>query len=95
MKRFAYSFEYPEDAEEAGREGTVRVSFIVDTAGVVERAAVIQSVGEQCDKEALRAVQRARFTPGRYQGNLVNVKMCIAVHYELPEATVHASLCPA
>ena len=90
---FERSIHYPQEAREAGLEGTVRVNFIVNTAGVVERAAVVQSVGRGIDKEALRAVQSARFTPGRQQGNLVNVKTCLAIRFQLPEASIRANFC--
>ncbi len=90
---FERSIHYPQTAKDAGIEGTVRVHFIVNTAGVVERAAVVQGIGGGCDEEALRAVQTARFEPGRQDGNVVNVKACLALRFQLPEASIRATFC--
>ena len=89
------TIHYPETARAAGLEGTVHVSFVVNAGGGVELASVAKGIGGGCDEEALRAVQVARFTPGRHRGRVVRVKTCIAIRYQLPEATIRARFCAA
>jgi len=49
------------------------VTFIVDANGYVRLPTVTQSLGADCDEEALRAVQLARFVPDRLNGAPVSV----------------------
>ncbi len=56
--------QYPPSARDSGIEGVVLISFVVNEAGYVEQAAVVEGVGGGCDEEALRVVREARFKPG-------------------------------
>ena len=47
-----------------GFEGAVLISFVVNEAGYVERAAIKEGTGSNCSQEALRVVREARFKPG-------------------------------
>ena len=89
----ARTIHYPQVASKAGIEGDVRVSFVVNTGGGVEQASVVGGIGGGCDEEALRAIQVARFTPGRDGGMAVNVRTCIAVRFRLSEKSISARYC--
>ena len=89
----ARSIHYPQIAGKAGIEGSVRVSFVVNTGGGVEQASVVNGIGGGCDEEALRAIRVARFKPGRDKGVAVNVRTCIAVRFRLSEESISASYC--
>lgn len=69
---------YPDLARQAGIEGRVFVEFYVDEHGNVRNAHVVRGIGGGCDKEALRVVEQAKFTPGMQRGRPVKV------HYSLP-----------
>jgi protein TonB len=74
---------YPEIAKKAGVEGRVIVQFVVNEQGAVTDPIVVRGIGAGCDEEAIRAVQQARFTPGRQRGNPVRVKMSLPITFKL------------
>lgn len=74
---------YPERARKAGIEGRVIVQFIVNEKGEVEQPRVIRGIGGGCDEEALRAVDNARFKPGRQRGKPVRVQYSLPVIFRL------------
>ncbi|MFT5144421.1 MAG: protein TonB [Thalassolituus oleivorans] len=74
---------YPEIAKKAGVEGRVIVSFVVNKTGGVDDPVVVRGIGAGCDEEALGAVSRARFKPGKQRGQAVNVKMSLPITFRL------------
>src|SRR5699024_9863080 len=74
---------YPEMARRAGIEGRVIVQFIVNEQGKVEDPRVIRGIGGGCDEEALRAVRKASFKPGRQRGKPVRVQYSLPVIFKL------------
>lgn len=74
---------YPEIAKKAGVEGRVIVQFVVNEQGMVENPVVVRGIGAGCDEEAIKAVQTARFTPGRQRGQPVKVKMSLPITFKL------------
>lgn len=75
--------KYPEIAKKAGVEGRVIVQFVVNEQGLVEDPVVVRGIGAGCDEEAIRAVQSARFTPGKQRGKNVKVKMSLPITFKL------------
>lgn len=75
--------EYPELARKAGVEGMVVVQFVVDENGNVTSPTVLRGIGAGCDKEAVRVVQQAKFTPGMQRGKAVRVKMSLPIRFTL------------
>lgn len=74
---------YPEIAKKAGVEGRVIVQFIVDEQGGVLDPLVVRGIGAGCDEEAVRAVQQAKFEPGKQRGKSVKVKMSLPITFKL------------
>jgi protein TonB len=74
---------YPEIARKAGIEGRVFLQFIVEKDGTTSNIAVIRGIGAGCDEEAVRAVEGARFRPGKQRGRPVRVKMSLPVTFRL------------
>lgn len=74
---------YPEIAKKAGVEGRVIVQFVVTEQGTVSDPVVVRGIGAGCDEEAVRAVQQARFTPGKQRGKPVRVKMSLPITFKL------------
>jgi protein TonB len=62
---------YPLEMSRAGINGEVLVGFIVDAEGNVQNPYVIRSTHREFEAEALRAISRWKFKPGRKNG--VNV----------------------
>lgn len=74
---------YPEMARKAGIEGRVIIQFIVTENGNVEDPRVIRGIGGGCDKEALRVVKQASFTPGKQRGQPVRVQYSLPIVFQL------------
>jgi len=74
---------YPAIARRAGIEGRVFLQFIVEKDGTPSNIAVIRGIGAGCDEEAVRAVEQARFRPGKQRGRPVRVKMSLPVTFRL------------
>ena len=74
---------YPEMARRAGIEGRVTIQFIVNERGQVENPRVIRGIGGGCDEEALKAVSKARFTPGLQRGRPVKVQYSLPIVFRL------------
>lgn len=80
---------YPEAAVQAGIEGRLVLSFIVDTAGQTEDIEVVESLHPACDSAAVQALRITRFVPGRQNGRTVPVRMRLPVRFKLlrPDTT--------
>lgn len=73
---------YPKEDEKLGRSGIVRVSYVVDTTGLVKDVKIVQGVSESLDKEAARVVKSfPRFTPGYKNGKPVQVQFTIPIKF--------------
>lgn len=74
---------YPDIAKKAGVEGRVIIQFVVDERGKVLAPVIVRGIGAGCDEQAVRAVQKALFTPGMQRGKAVRVKMSLPVTFKL------------
>jgi len=72
---------YPEILRQAGLEGSVQVSFVIDTLGRVEPGTlrVLRSPHAMFEGPAREAVLGCRFRPGRLQGRAVRVPVQLPV----------------
>lgn len=65
MGQYIYgNLKFPAEAQEREIQGTVRLSFIVETNGNVSNIRIINSVGGGCDNEAIRLIQGTHWIPG-------------------------------
>jgi len=78
--------EYPSEAQRSGIEGRVVVSFIVNKAGDVEHAEVLEGIGGGADKEALRCIKQMKYEPGIHKGEKVRVQLSQPVIFRLSES---------
>lgn len=84
MKALKKNMRYPASARRMGKEGTVHVEFIINDLGEITDVKVLRGFDLDCDKEAVRMVQKlTEWTPG-FQNNLaVNVKMVLPIKFQL------------
>ena len=78
--------KYPEDARELGQQGRVNVSFLVDTAGRVRFASVINKGSfHSLEEEALRLIKLSSgmWIPAMVNGKPVTTRVMIPVHFKL------------
>ncbi len=78
---------YPNLALRAGIEGRVFVLAYVNESGEVTRAEILKGIGGGCDEEALSAVKKARFSPGRQRGKPVKVKFSLPIRFQIEGKT--------
>ena len=67
----ATNMKYPTEAKEREIQGTVRLSFVVETNGSVSNVVIINSVGGGCDNEALRLIEETHWLPAEKDGKYV------------------------
>ncbi|NUO03385.1 MAG: TonB family protein [Saprospiraceae bacterium] len=85
MLEFIYKgIKYPKAARDAGTEGTVVVSFIVDKSGKIRDASILRGIGNGCDEEVLRLVgEMPDWIPGKQRGRDVNVQFNLPIKFKL------------
>jgi protein TonB len=89
MQFVSDNITYPEIAQDAGVEGTIYVSFIVEKDGSVGETRLMRGLGEgeaaeALSAEALRVVALLpEFTPGKQEGEIVRVNFVAPVKYKL------------
>lgn len=77
---------YPSDAYEAGIQGRVIVSFVIEKDGSISLAQVVRKKHPSLDAEALRVVKKMpRWTPGKNNGQPVRVKYNLPVTFKLQQ----------
>jgi TonB family protein len=76
--------EYPESARGGNNkfEGTCIISFIVDASGIPREVHVARSLAPDFDANAVKAVQKYRFTPAKRSGEPVAVSLNVEVNFK-------------
>jgi len=83
MKALQESVEYPDLAEKARIEGRVIVKFVVNEQGNVVNPKVARGVHELLNREAVEAVEKQNFKPGKQHGEPVKVRMALPVVFRI------------
>lgn len=75
---------YPQQATENGIQGTVYVSFVVDSKGNITDVKILRGIGGGCDEEALRVVKMMpKWHPGKQNGKQVRVLFNMPIYFKL------------
>lgn len=74
---------YPVSAKEAGIQGKVFVKAIIDEKGNVTETSILKSVNDDCDKAAMDAIKKTKFTPGIKDNKPVKAEVTIPVMFKL------------
>jgi periplasmic protein TonB len=75
--------EYSEEARKARFEGTVVLDTIVREDGSVQVRRVVRGAGFGLDEQAIAAVLKWRFKPGKKNGNPIPVALNVEVRFNL------------
>ena len=105
MLEFIYkNIKYPQTARDAGTEGMVVVSFIVEKDGSISGSKIMRDIGNSCGAEALRVVdmmqeQNIRWAPGKENGKTVRVQFNLPIRFKLepkeaPQTDAKAAFVP-
>lgn len=80
--------QYPTAALQAGVQGTVTVTFVVEKTGTISSVAVAQPVHPALDAEAIRLIKGGpRWTPARHRGGVVRQQATVPISFEIPAET--------
>ena len=80
----AKSVRYPKEAENAGTQGRVIATFVVEKDGSISNAKVVKSIDPALDAEALRVVNgMPNWNPGMQNGEPVRVKYTVPITFRL------------
>ena len=83
-RHLSENLTYPMSARMRGIQGTVLVSFIVNTDGSVEQVELVRGIGGGCDEEALRIIKISpRWSPGMIKGKAVRTRMTLPTRFML------------
>lgn len=74
---------YPASAKEAGIEGKVLVKAVIDEQGNVAEASIIKSVNDDCDKAAMDAIKKTKFTLGIKDNKPIKAEVTIPIMFKL------------
>ena len=84
QRYLSLNLTYPTSARMKGIQGTVLVSFIVNTDGTVDGVELVQGIGGGCDEEAIRIIKGSpRWTPGMMNGQAVRTRMRLPISFRL------------
>ena len=84
LKFIAQSIKYPTDAQEAGVQGRVICSFVVDKKGNIVEPKIVRGIDPSLDAEALRVIgMMPRWAPGRQDGKAVRVLYTVPITFRL------------
>ena len=84
MKYINSHINYPTAAAMNKIEGNVVVQFVVKKDGSIGEVKVVRSVEKGLDREAVRVIKSLpKFTPGRHNGEAVNVWYTLPVPFKL------------
>jgi TonB family protein len=76
--------EFSDEARKAKYQGTVEVTFVVDTKGNPQNPRVVRPLGMGLDEKAIEAVMKYRFKPAMRDGKTpVPVLVTVAVDFHL------------
>lgn len=75
---------YPPEAIDAGVQGTVYLTFVVEKDGSISGLQVMRGIGYGCDEEALRVLaEMPHWTPGRQRGANIRVRYTLPIRFKL------------
>jgi TonB family protein len=76
---------YPKQAKEAGIEGIVVLSFVVEKDGSVSNIKTVKSLSPEIDKEALRVIKMTdnKWDPGLQDGEPVRVEYTLPMRFTM------------
>lgn len=74
---------YPKSAKNSGVEGKVIVKAFIDTKGNVTKAEVTKRLNDDCDKAAVIAIMKTKFTPAMKDKKPVKAEVVIPIMFKL------------
>ena len=84
FKFLSENVQYPAEAEKAGIQGRVILTFVVEKDGSISKPTVVKSVDPLLDAEAVRVISAMpNWIPGKQNGKVVRVKYTVPLSFNL------------
>lgn len=83
LSKIYENIKYPDIARQAGVQGKVFALAYVDEKGDVGDVKILKGLGAGCDEAAIEGIKKAKFTPGKNQGQSVKVKLSLTINFKL------------
>lgn len=84
IKFISENVVYPTMARESNIQGTVYVTFVVETDGSITDVKILRGIGGGCDEEAIRVVKiMPKWKPGKQTGKNVRVQFNLPIKFTL------------
>jgi TonB family protein len=85
LKFLGTNIKYPQKVKEAGVEGLVVLSFVVDTDGSLDEVQVVKPLHQAADEEALRVVKEmnGHWEAGKQNGQTVPVRYTLPIRFAI------------
>ena len=84
FKFLSENVQYPAEAEKAGIQGRVILTFVVEKDGSISKPTVVKSVDPLLDAEAVRVISAMpNWKPGKQNGKVVRVKYTVPLSFNL------------
>lgn len=84
IKFLSENIVYPKDAKDAGIQGPVHLTFVVEKDGSITNVNILRGIGGGCDEEATRVVSSMpKWEPGRQNGKEVRVQFIMPINFKL------------
>lgn len=84
------NLNYPQEAKEAGIEGRVFVSFIVEKDGSLSSIQLLKGIGHGCDEEAIAVVKKMpKWKPATQRGKPVRMRFQLPFVFKLENENEH------
>ncbi|WP_161890560.1 TonB family protein [Pontibacter russatus] len=85
MKFLGMNVRYPKEAQEAGVEGIVVASFVVEKDGTLSDIQIIKDLGMGTSEEVIRVIEKmsGQWLPGRQNGDAVPVRYTLPVRFTI------------
>ncbi|WP_231460053.1 MULTISPECIES: energy transducer TonB [unclassified Pedobacter] len=78
------NLRYPYQAQEAGTQGKVFISFVVEKDGSITNVNLVRGIGFGCDEEALKVIKKSpAWKAGKNKGNPVRVRFNLPITFTL------------
>ncbi len=77
------NIEYPSVAKNQNIEGTVQLSFIVETNGFISNINILRGVNGGCNDESVRVALLTKWKPAEKNGKLVRYRMNFPITFNL------------
>ncbi|RZJ65224.1 MAG: energy transducer TonB [Flavobacterium sp.] len=80
------NLRYPYMAQDAGIQGKVYISFVVEKDGSITDVSVMRGIGGGCDEEAMRVIKKSpKWSAGEQNNTKVRVRYNMPINYTITQ----------